>query len=300
MLSKLKPFSKKQETPQELILWSSLENDDDTQNEDIQEEKYTELYGIPISPEAIEGEGMIWTVQSPEGGNGATAVATNLAALLARGNPEKVVIVDLDGIGAVRSRMGLPIEQCVVNILDWEDVRGTKDMQRAMVAHSSGVMVVPGVVHYDHVSLVTPSLIFNILRILKGRFEHIVLDCSPVGMQSLTWAAALVSDAVLTILTPNRSCLDLAKDNISFLNRLGCKDRTIVILNQTGIPGGIRASDLLNNSKLGVEIHHILPYSIRVAEHNNKRELVSIVRPKDDFSVALSQLLKLLTMLERG
>lgn len=287
MLKRIKLFgSPKKDMQEGPILWGPGSE----QVVEKAEAKSTYLYNIPVCPEAFSGNGMIWTVQSPEGGDGATTVATNLAALLAIGSPEKVVLIDLDGIGAVRSRMGL--KESLENILDWQDVTDVGHMQRAMVNHTSGVMVVPGVVHYDHLSLITPGLIFNILSILKERFEHIILDCPPVGMQNNTWAAALVSNIIITVIKPERTSLDFTHDNLVFLKRLGCEERSCIILNQTGIPGGIRTADLINNKSLGLIINHALPYSIAVSEANNRRELVVIEKPKDEFSVALRKLVE--------
>ncbi len=262
------------------------------------EKEKTYLYNIPVHPKALPGPGVIWVIHSPEGGDGSTTVATNLAAVLAKDRPGKVVLIDLDGFGAVRSRMGLPTSQCLVNILDWQEVQEVGQMQRAMVQHSSGVQVIPGVLHHDHLQFVTPSFVLRILSILKERYEHIILDCSPVGQQNNTWAACLVADVILTVIKPDRTSLDLVKDNLSFLSRLGADDRFSLILNQAGLPGGIRTADLSNPGRSGLVIHHALPYSIHVQEANNKRELIALSRPKDEFADELRSLIKKLTSTE--
>ena len=245
------------------------------------------IYNMPVKPEAIPGWGKIITVQSPEGGAGATTIATNLAALLARNHPEQVVLVDLDGFGAVRGRMGFPTGQCLVSIMDWLNIENASEINRAMVAHSSRAMVVPGVLHYDQLSYITPSLIFNLLSILKERFKFIILDCSPIGQRNNAWAAALVSDLILTIIKPTRTSLDLLPDNQSYLTRLGCSHRTYIALNQSGLPGSIKSADLLKDEKTPVRIHKVLPYSYCVEESSNKRELITIAKPRDEFSRAL-------------
>lgn len=280
---KLNLFKRKKETPQEgPVLWGpgGVEVIPETHSST----EVTHMFNIPIRPEGLPGKGMIWTVQS------STTVATNLAAALAAGNPERVVLVDLDGIGSVRSRMGL--KESLETILDWQDVRDARDLQRVLINHTSGVLVVPGVMHYDHISLVDAGLIFNMLTILKERFDHIVLDCPPVGMNNNTWAAALVSNIVALIIKPERTNLDFIKDNLVFLKRLGCEERTCVILNHAGAPGSIKATDLIGNKQLGLDIHHTLPYSVSVAEASNKREIVLLTKPRDEFSTALKKLVE--------
>ena len=278
-----KVFAKKeqQETP---VLWDTALSQSQEDHEQLET-----LYNIPVSPRAIPGRGRIWVVQPPEGGDGSTTVATNLAALLAKKYPEKVILLDLDGFGAVRSRMGLPVSNCIVNILDWEDIQQVSQMPKAMVHHSSGVMVVPGVLHHDHMQFVTADFIFNLLALLKERFEHIILDCPPVGQQNNTWAASLVADTILAVIKPDRTSLDLIKDNLSYLNRLGCGKRTYVLLNQAGMPGGIRKSDIINKKQSDINVNFVLPYSEYVHEANNKRVPVVLARAKDDFTQALRQ-----------
>ncbi|SHF61543.1 hypothetical protein SAMN02745133_03097, partial [Desulforamulus putei DSM 12395] len=72
-----KSFSKRTETQETPVLWGTAV----PKLQEHQEELVT-LYNIPVSPQAIPGRGKIWVVQSPEGGDGSTTVATNLAALL--------------------------------------------------------------------------------------------------------------------------------------------------------------------------------------------------------------------------
>ena len=245
------------------------------------------LFNLPVRPRALPGQGRIIMLQAPEGGVGVTTIAVNLAALLAKNAPEQVVLVDLDGFGAVRSRMGFPSGQSLVSILDWLNMENTAEIHRAMVAHSSGVMVVPGVMHYDQLSLVNPSLILNLLTLLKERFKFLILDCSPVGHRNNSWAAALVADAILTVLKPNRTNLDFLPDNQSYLSRLGCAGRTGLLINQAGLPGSIKTADLAKNERLAPWLRKILPYSYGVEEASNKRELIALAKPRDDFSRAL-------------
>jgi cellulose biosynthesis protein BcsQ len=215
-------------------------------------------------------------------------VAANLASLLALSSPERVVLIDLEGYGSVRSRMGLPAGECLVNILDWEDIHCPAEVVRGLLNHSSGIMVVPGVIHYDHVEKVDPALVFKMLTLLKGNYDYIILDCPPAGVNNITWAAALVADVIFTVLRPDRASLDLLQENNGFMFRLGCQDRVYTILNQAGIPGGIRPGDL--EGKSGMNIASVLPYSVVVTESNNRRQLVVHTRPGDQFTRAMQLL----------
>ena len=276
----------KQSTNEEFVLWKSNQGDAEVKEEQTTE--VTRLYNLPVSPKELAGYGKIIVVQGSVGGDGATTVATNLAGLLALVNPERVVLIDLEGYGAVRSRMGLPAGECLVNILDWEDIHGPRDMAKGLLNHSSGIMVVPGVIHYDHEEKVTPALVLKMLTLLKESYDYIILDCPPVDIGNNTWAASLVADLILTVFKPDRTSLDLLQENNGFLNRLGCQDRVKAVLNQAGIPGGIRPSDL--ESKLEVDIIGILPYSIGVTEENNRRQLVVHSRQRDEFAKAIQVL----------
>ena len=281
-----KLFSRKGSRPDpkgDFVLWQAGREGSGEKKEN--QSGATRMFNIPVSPGALAGYGRIYVVQGSSGGDGATTVAANLAGLLALSCPERVVLIDLEGYGAVRSRMGLPAGECLVNILDWEDIHGPGEVARGLLNHSSGIMVVPGVIHYDHVEKVDPALVFKMLTLLKGNYDYVVLDCPPAGMNNSTWAAALVADVILTLFRPDRASLDLFQENNSFMYRLGCQDRVCAVLNQAGIPGGIRPGDL--EGKSGMNIAGVLPYSVAVAESNNRRQLVAHTRPGDQFTRAM-------------
>jgi len=262
-------FFKKKNKPglqEEVVLWKA---DQSRTKKTEPRERSSRLYNLPVSPDALAGHGKIYTVQSSTKGDGASTIAVNLAALLALSNPERVVLIDLDGYGSIRSRMGLPADECLVNILDWEDIHG-RDSVRGLYNHSSGIMVVPG-------------------TLLKETYDYIILDCPPVGTGNNTWAAALVSDLIVTVFSPDRVSLDLINVNSGFMARLGCQDRVCLVLNQAGIPGGIRAGEL--ESRL-TDILGIMPYSVAVAEENNRRRMMVHSRERDDFVKALQVLAK--------
>jgi cellulose biosynthesis protein BcsQ len=271
----------------EFVLWKA--NQVETGAGEESREETLRLFNLPVSPKAIAGHGKILVVQGAAGGDGATTVACNLAGILAMSNPERVVLVDLDGYGAVRGRMGLPAGECLVNILDWEDIHGPRDTAKGLLNHSSGIMVVPGVIHFDHVEKVSPALTLKMLTILKENQDYIIIDCPPVGINNNTWAAALVADVILTVFRPDRTSVDLLQENNGFMLRLGCQDRVNAVLNCAGIPGGIRPGDL--ETRLGINIIGVLPYSVAVAESNNRRQLVVHARQRDDFTRALQLVL---------
>ena len=286
-----KLFSRKGSRPdpnEDFVLWQA--GRDRAPEKEENQAGVTRMFNIPVSPGALAGHGRIYVVQGAAGGDGATTVAANLSGLLALSSPERVVLIDLEGYGAVRSRMGLPAGECLVNILDWEDIHGPGEIARGLLNHSSGIMVVPGVIHYDHVEKVDPALVFKMLTLLKGNYDYIILDCPPAGMNNSTWAAALVADVILTVFRPDRASLDLLQENNSFMYRLGCQDRVCAVLNQAGIPGGIRPGDL--EGKSGMNIAGVLPYSVAVAESNNRRQLVAHTRPGDQFTRAMQLLVE--------
>ncbi|NHM26949.1 MULTISPECIES: AAA family ATPase [Desulfofundulus] len=274
-----------QEPGESLILWGPAAGTEHAEQEEREREKENPgmIDGIPVSPGALPGRGKIVTFHSPKGGDGVSTVAANVAALLAR--HAGTVLVDLNGVGAVRSRFGLPSD-CPVNILDWESAEDRRHI--SVYEHQCGLALVPGVVHYDDLERVNPALVFRVLGILKDAYEYVVVDAPPVNGANPAWAAAVVSDRVFTVITPDRASIDMLGGTVNYLERLGCEDRSAVMLNKAGVPGGIRVADLVDKNPLGVEFKAILPYSDAVMEYNNRRQVVALARPKDPFSRAVS------------
>lgn len=269
---------KEDSSSREFVVWQAQEVPEDT---DQVSEEESFLYNLPIHPRAVPGKGKIIAVQGVAGGDGATSVAVNLAGILAMYASEMVVLIDLDGYGSVRSRLGLPAGEFLVNILDWSDIHSSKDIVKGLISHSTGIMVLPGVIHYDQVEAVKPSLILKILTLLKENYSYVVLDCPPVAINNNTWASVLVADTVLTILRPDRDSLDKFLENNCFLTRLGCQERVFNVLNQAGKPGGIKAGDLEGNNNF--QISEILPYSVNLAEYSNRRQMIVHYNPRDEF-----------------
>lgn len=283
---RLRPKKRGESNSGEFIVWRPsgiYEDAEKTSIEEPLEEPF--LYNLPVQPKALPGNGKIVAVQGVAAGDGATTVAVNLAGILARYAPDMVSLVDLDSYGSVRSRLGLPAGEFLINILDWEDIHSTKDIAKGLINHSTRVLVLPGVIHYDQVDAVKPSLVFKILTLLKEKYSYVVIDCPPVAINNNTWAAVLVADTVLTILSPERDSLDRLHENNGFLIRLGCQNRIFTLLNQAGKPGGIRPADLEGNNFY--KLSEVLPYSVNVAECNNRRQVIAHYNQKDDFVKSL-------------
>ncbi|NTW06029.1 MAG: AAA family ATPase [Peptococcaceae bacterium] len=284
MLFKSKKSNKNPVESEEFILWHSRK---DIAQKDILEDTLF-LHNIPLLPKALPGNGKIIVFQGVAVGDGGTTAALNLAAVLSMASPGMVVIIDLDGYGSVRGRLGLSATDCLVSILDWKNINNQKDIAKGLFSHSSGIMVIPGVVHYDQVDEVNPSLVLKILKTLKENYSYIILDCPPVAINNNTWIAVLVADIIFTVIRPDRDSLDKFPENTSFLARLGCKGRSINILNKAGMPGGIRLADLENNKEFNIS--EVLPYSINVIENNNRRQLISRHNQRDYYVKSLQAL----------
>ncbi|RKO65697.1 AAA family ATPase [Desulfofundulus salinus] len=277
-----------EESRESLILWGPAAETEHPKQEE-EKENPGMIDGIPVSPEALPGRGKIITFHSPKGGDGVSTVAANVAALLAR--HAGTVLVDLNGVGAVRSRFGLPSD-CPVNILDWESAEDRRHI--SVYEHQCGLALVPGVVHYDDLERVNPALVFRVLGILKDAYEYVVVDAPPVNGTNPAWAAAVVSDMVFTVITPDRASIDMLGGAMNYLERLGCGDRSAVLLNKAGVPGGIRVNDLVDKNPLGIDFKAVLPYSEAVMECNNRRQAAALSRPKDPFSRAVAAFMEVM------
>ena len=118
------------------------------------------------------------TVFSPKGGAGTSFVATNLAAVLARGSDRPVALVDADlQFGDAAVMLGLVPEHTVIDAVNQIDRLDVSMLRSLLVRHEpSGVLVLPAPIEPAFADSVSLVHLQRIIEVLASFCSHVVID----------------------------------------------------------------------------------------------------------------------------
>lgn len=188
--------------------------------------------------------GRVITVLGPKGGTGKTLVSTNLAVALSEHG--RAVVVDLDlQFGDVGLAMGLRPER---TIYDLALSGGTPDATKIdgyLTNHPSGAGALLAPTRPDHAAAVTPDGIREVLRILRGIADYVVVDTAPsFGPEVL--AALDESSDVCIVTMLDAPSLKNTKIALETLQLMGITTPIRVVLNRSDSNVGITHADVVN------------------------------------------------------
>lgn len=185
--------------------------------------------------------GRIYAVFSPRGGSGKTTVAINLAARLAREQPDRVALVDLDllfGDAALLLDVDKPPTLAALPDADLERL-DLRTLATATVQHDSGIRVLVGAAKPEEGERITPAHIQAALGGLRRQFLVTVVDCGNSAWKPLV-ACLEAADRVVLVCTPELSTLRDVRDCQRMLSQVlqGDKNKTLYVMNHpTGVAG---------------------------------------------------------------
>lgn len=177
-----------------------------------------------ISNEAPDGpddesSGSVVAVMGTKGGTGATFVACQLAAGLARSG-KRVVLVDLHlRTGDVALYLDLKPQYTFASLAVGEKA-DIAYIRTALVAHASGVQVLAAPARPEEGDIVSGACVERTLVLLKREFDYVVLDL-PRDFDDRSVGALDLSDCVLMVSTPEVPALNRGNLQLDLLRRLG-------------------------------------------------------------------------------
>ncbi|MCH7522686.1 MAG: AAA family ATPase, partial [Chloroflexi bacterium] len=139
-----------------------------------EERRGQRLSGEAEGPETV---GKVITVFGAKGGIGKTTIATNLAAAIAHGTRESVVLIDLDPrFGDVGILLDIPVERSIADLaLPEEEV--TKELiQDSLYVHSTGVKILAAPLRPTDWRDVNPRHIERVVTVLAQTYDYVILD----------------------------------------------------------------------------------------------------------------------------
>ena len=229
------------------------------------------------------------------GGVGCTAIAVNLACMLAQNQRNNVAIIDLNlSLGDADVWLDVIPDYTIQDVADNISRLDYALLKRSLTKHSSGAYLLPRPVQMDERPAISPDELRRVISLLKATFTHLILDTSK-SFSPLDIAAMECSDNVLLITQLDLPCLRNVVRLMQFFDqRRGLPEKVKIVVNRMGLQD---ANISLNKAleTIGREIYFQLPndYVSMVESRNNGVPLLTHA-PKSRITKAIENLAQLL------
>lgn len=189
--------------------------------------------GFIEEPAAPPPMGKVVTVFSPKGGVGKSVLATNLGVAIATECGRSAILVDLDlQFGDVAVMLQLPPERTIFDAAQAFDRLDADMLQGFLVAHGSGLRTLLAPVRPEDAESVTTGRITQILTILRGLADFVVVD-TPASLSEVVLTALEQSDIILAVATMDVPSVKNTKVSLQKLHQLGFNSGTVrLVLNR--------------------------------------------------------------------
>lgn len=244
------------------------------------------LHG-PADREQGSVTGRLVTVFSPKGGVGKTTLAVNLA--LALSGASTVCLVDLDlGFGDVAITLQLFPARTLADAIPLETGLDEDSLDTLLTPHRDGIQTLVAPVQPDAKDSIPASLVGKVLRLLKAKFDYVVVDTAPSFDEHVLQAIDETDDLLLitTLDVPTLKNVKIAVETLDLLNFP--KDQRRLILNRADDKVGLSADKV--ESTLGMPIAALIPTSPQVASSTNAGEPILSSLPRHAVSRAIAAL----------
>lgn len=241
------------------------------------------------APPPPDAKGEVISLLAPSGGCGASTLAVNLAALLAREH-KSCALFDLRlGGGDLAALMDLKPTHTLADLCKSSARMDRTMFEGSLVRHDSGVHLLSPPRSFADIALVSTQGVRQALTLAREMFPYVVVDLDdsfhPEQTQTLHQ-----SDRILLVLRLDFTSLRNTRRSLDHLEQLGIsRERVRVVVNRYGQPEELPASKV--EQALGVKVFHYVPddpKSINRANNNGTPAVIETASSK--FSKSLAQL----------
>lgn len=187
------------------------------------------------SQRAGAGTGKVYVIFGPRGGSGKSTLAVNLAVALARENPDRVALLDLDLIFSHTPMMLRLSPSTSLAEIPPESLRNLdrESLNRYLLTHPSTLRLFVGAIKPEEGEAVTGEHVKAALEVMKRQFLFIVVDTSSSFSEAVL-AALEVADKLVLLCTPElnsvrdiRECQRIFSDVVHVP-----KEKLVYVMNQ--------------------------------------------------------------------
>ncbi len=187
------------------------------------------------------GEGQVRSCQvitlaGASGGVGCTSLAVNLGCILARGEQNSVVVIDLDfALGDSDVWLDIIPDYTIQDVAENITRLDYSLLKRSLTRHDCGVFLLPRPVQLDDDIKITPDQLRRVVSLLKTTFTHLVIDISK-SFGPLDMAAMETADNVLLVTQLDLPCLRNVVRLMQYLEHVeGLTDKIRIVVNRVGL-----------------------------------------------------------------
>ena len=239
-------------------------------------------------PEAGEParDGQIVTVFAAKGGCGKTTLATNLGVALARDTGHRVCIVDLDlAFGDVAITVQLDPARTMVDALPMAGHLDRAGAASLLTRYGPGLEMLLAPVTPGDAEKVPPTLVGELLTVLRGMFDYVVVD-TPAQFSEHVLIAMDNSAHHVLLTTPDVPALKNLRVTLDMLDLLSYpRNIRSVVVNRADSKVGLSSEDVERVVRCPIAAH--VPSSRAVPISINNGTPITIATPGHPVSQAI-------------
>lgn len=206
--------------------------------------------------------GRVLLLASNKGGVGKTTLAVNLAVVLARREPDQVLLLDASlQLGTCAGQLDLDDDICLTDVIR-ESERLDPTLLRSLVrVHSSGLHVLPAPRNAVEASEVNEIALARAISIARRTYKWVIIDTFPM-LDEVAMAALDLCDRVFVVTSGSVPTVRGVGGYLDLLSRVGVPtDRIRVLWNRSrpSFAGSLKGDDL--EETLGRPADHVVPFS---------------------------------------
>jgi pilus assembly protein CpaE len=235
--------------------------------------------------------GRVVTVFSPKGGTGKTVVATSLAAMLAKREGKRTLLLDLDlQFGDAAIMLGLEPAKTVYDLVVAPGELDPEKLAGYVTRHACGLDVLAAPLRPEDAELVVESKVTALLDVARASYDSIVVDTSPF-FHGAVLATLDRTDQLLVLCGLDVPTLKNVRLALQTLEQLSFpSNRITYVMNRASSNVGLKTREVEDG--LHVKIAHELPLDRTVQVCVNRGEAAVLAQPRSDFARAMAGLVK--------
>jgi pilus assembly protein CpaE len=234
-------------------------------------------------------QGRLITVLGPSGGNGASTVAANVAAVLAR-KYERCALFDLKlETGDLATLLNVEPKHTLADFCRNMERMDQVMFEQCFAVHSTGVRLLAPPARYAEVDDVTPRGVRKALSMARSLFPFVVVDLDH-SYRSVHAQALYQAEVVLLVMQFDFTSLRQTRRVLNYLEEVGVgRNRIQLVANRYRRPKELGVGEV--EDALGMEVRHFIPDDPKnVNFANNKGVPVVLERPRAKSARIMTQI----------